>query len=94
MAITNKPPSCQWHWDRFDAKTTTSVAWACQNCVGAGSDNPYNHQAMHRRVLQDEKALAHIIIGELHQLLYDAANKLTHQTLACINNKDIRLALV
>ena len=102
MASTNKPPPCQWRWDWFHAKKTTSVAWARRNCVGAGSDNPDNHQAMHRRVLQDEKVSAHIIIGELHQLLYDAGEitgmtyfcKVTQQTLACINNKDIRLAWV
>jgi hypothetical protein len=55
---------------------------------------------MQRRVLQDEKAASHIIAGELHKLLHDAADivgmtyrcKLTQHTLPCINSKDIRLA--
>jgi hypothetical protein len=55
---------------------------------------------MQRRVLQDVKAASHIIEGELHKLLHDAANitgmtyccNLTQHTLPCINSKDIRLA--
>jgi hypothetical protein len=93
-------PPAQWRWDRFDAKKVTSVAWASRNCVGMDSHLPEAHQAMQRRVLQDEKAAGQIIASELHLFLHDAANitqmtyrcKLTQQTLACINSKDIRLA--
>ncbi len=69
MTSTSKPPPSQWRWDRFDARKVTSVAWARRNCVGAGSDDHDAHRAMQRRVLQEEKGAAHIIVGELHQLL-------------------------
>lgn len=57
---------------------------------------------MQQQVLQDKKRAAHIIAGELTQLLHDAAKmtgityycKLTPQTLARINIKDIKLAWV
>ncbi len=92
----------QWRWDWFDPKKVTSIEWASQNCVSVSGNNHELHRAMQRWVLQDEKRAAHIIAGELHQLLHDAAKirgmtyccKLTQQTLPCINNKDIRMALL
>jgi hypothetical protein len=58
------------------------------------------HQVMHRQMLQDKKEASHIIYGELHKLLHDAAIiagmmyrcKLTGHILPCINSKDIQLA--
>jgi hypothetical protein len=100
MAGTIETRPSQWRWDRFDAKKVTSIEWARRNCVGHDNDTHSAHQAMQRRVLQDEKAASRIIAGELHQLLHDAADitgmtyrcKLTCHTLACINSKDIRLS--
>ena len=100
MKSTGNIQPSHWRWDRFDAKRATSLVWASHNCVGADQNNPEAHQAMQKRVLQDEKAVNQIIVGELHQLLNEAAHitgmtyrcKLTQQTLACINSKDIRLA--
>jgi hypothetical protein len=100
MERNTKSTPCQWRWDRFDPKKVTSVAWASRNCVSVGGDNHDMHKSMQRRVLQEEKGAAHIIAGELHQLLHDGAKitgmtyccKLTQQTLPCINNKDIRMA--
>jgi hypothetical protein len=97
---TNRPPPIQWRWDRFDAKKVTSLTWASRSCVGKDCNLLSTHQAMQRRVLQDEKAATHIIAGELHKLFHDAANitgmtyrcKLTGHTLPCINSKDIQLA--
>jgi hypothetical protein len=104
---SNETPPTQWRWDRFDAKQVTSVARASRSCVGKDCNLLSTHQAMQRRVLlQDKKAASlHIIAGELHKLLHDAANivgmtyrckltqhKLTQHTLPCINSKDIRLA--
>jgi hypothetical protein len=68
--------------------------------VGSDNGNLSTHQAMQRRVIQDEKAASRIIAGELHQFLHDAADitsmtyrcKITGHTLACINSKDIRLS--
>jgi hypothetical protein len=98
MTSSTKQPSSQWRWDRFDARKVTSVAWASRNCVGKDSNMLSSHQAMQRRVIQDEKAAVNIIVSELHQLLHDAANitgmtyrcKQTQHTLPCINSKDIR----
>ena len=75
-------PPAQWRWDRFDAKKVTSVAWASRNCVGMDSHLPEAHQAMQRRVLQDEKAAGQIIASELHLFLHDAAN-ITQMTYRC-----------
>ena len=102
MASNTKPNPSQWRWDRFDAKKVTTVAWASRNCVGADEGDKDVHQAMQRRVLQDQKVSTDIIAGELTQLLHDAAEitgmtyccKQTQQTLPCINKKDIRLAWV
>jgi hypothetical protein len=96
----NRQPPSQWRWDRFNAKHVTSLAWASRSCVGRDCNVLSTQQAMHRRVLQDEKAATHIIAGELHKLFHDAANitgmtyrcKLTGHTLLCINSKDIRLS--
>ena len=96
----NKTQPAQWRWDRFNAKQVTSLSWASRSCVGQDCDLLTTQQAMQRRVLQDEKAASHIIAGELHKLLHDAADitkmtyccKLTQHTLPCINSKDIRLA--
>jgi hypothetical protein len=96
MTNPSKTGKVQWRWDRFDAKKVTSVDWAARNCVGRDSD----HQAMQRRVLQDERSAGLIIAGELHQLLHDAAKitgmtylcKFTNPSLPCINTKDIRLS--
>jgi hypothetical protein len=100
MTTSTESTLTQWRWDRFDAKKVTSVAWASRNCIGHDSHLPERHQEMQQRVLQDEKAASRIITSELHLLLHDAAHitnmtyrcKLTQQTLACINSKDIRLA--
>ena len=100
MTTPSVTSAAEWRWDRFDAKKVTSVAWASRNCVGHDSHLPEAHQAMQGRVLQDEKAAGRIIASKLHLLLHDGANitgmtyrcKLTQQTLACINSKDIRLA--
>jgi hypothetical protein len=96
----NRTPPIQWRWDRFDAKQVTSLAQASRSCVGGECHLLSTHQAMHRRVQQDKKEVSHIIAGELHKLLHDAANiagmtyrcKLTGHILPCINSKDIRLA--
>jgi hypothetical protein len=90
----------QWRWDWSDPKKVTSIEWAGRNCVSVSANNHELHRAMQKQVLQDVKRAAHIIAGELHQLLHDAAEitgityccKLTQQTLPCINNKDIRMA--
>jgi hypothetical protein len=100
MTTISETTLTEWRWDRFDAKKVTSVVWASRNCIGHDSHLPERHQQMQQRVLQDEKAAGRIITSELHLLLHDAARitgmtyrcKLTQQTLACINSKDIRLA--
>jgi hypothetical protein len=97
---TDRAPPSQWRWDRFDAKQSTSLAWASRNCVGRDGNLLSNQQAMQRRVLQDVKAASHIIAVELHKLLHDAAKitgmtyrcKISRHILPCINSKDIRQA--
>jgi hypothetical protein len=92
----------QWRWDRFNARTVTSVSWASRNCVGKDCTELSTHQAMQQRLIQEQKSAELIITSELHQLLRDAASitgmtyccKLTKHTLACINSKDIRLSWV
>jgi hypothetical protein len=94
----NTTPKAQWRWDRFNARTLTSAAWASRNCIGTDNAELRTHQAMQQRVLQEQKSAELIITSELHQLLRNAANitsmtyccKLTQHTLACINSKDIR----
>ncbi len=100
MTSRNETTPCQWRWDRFDVKHVTSLAWASRNCVGMDSDMESTHQAMHRRVIQDEKEATGIIAAELHQFVHDAATiagmtyrcKQTNLILPCINIKDVRLA--
>jgi hypothetical protein len=95
-------PLIQWRWDWFNAKHATTAEWASQNCVGVDRENPGTHSMMQRQVLQEEKTAGQIIAGELHQFIYVAAKitgmtyccKLTQQTLACINHKDIRLSWI
>jgi hypothetical protein len=97
---SDKSPLSQWWWDHFDAKQVTSLAWASHSWVGKDCNLLSTHQAMQRRVIQDEKAATHIILGELHGLFHEAANitgmtyrcELTGHTLPCINSKDIRWA--
>jgi N-dimethylarginine dimethylaminohydrolase len=79
---STKQSLSQWRWDRFDARKGTSVAWASRNCVGKNSNMLSSHQAMQRRVIQDEKAAVNVIVSELHQLLHDAAN-ITGMTCRC-----------
>jgi hypothetical protein len=62
MTSNNSRPSpSQWPWDRFDAKHVTSLAWASRSCVGKDWNLLSTHQAMQRRVLQDEKVAMQII---------------------------------
>ena len=93
-------PKVQWRWDRFNARTLTSAAWASRNCIGKDNTELITHQAMQQRVLQEQKSAELIITSELHQLLRNATSitgmtyscKLTQHTLACINSKDIHLS--
>jgi hypothetical protein len=97
----NRPPPSQWQCDCFDAKYSTSLAWASCNCVlGKECHLLSTHQAMQRQVLQDKQKATHIISGKLHKLMHDAANitmmtyccKVIGHTLQCINSKDIQPA--
>ncbi len=98
----NKMPKVEWRWDRFNARTLTSAAWASRNCVGKATTELSSHQAMQQRVIQEKKNAELIIASEIHQLLRNAASitgmtyccKLTQHTLACINIKDIRQSWV
>ena len=98
----NTIPKVQWRWDRFNARTLTSAAWASRNCVGKDCTELSSHLAMQQRVIQEQKSADLIITSEIHQLMRDAASitgmtywcKLTQHTLACINRKDIRLSWV
>jgi hypothetical protein len=100
MTSRNKTTTCQWRWDRFDVKHVTSLAWASRNCVGRDCNMESTHQAMHRRLIQDEKEATGIIAAELHQFVHDAATiagmtyrcKQSDLILPCINIKDVRLA--
>jgi hypothetical protein len=61
------------------------------------SDMESTHQAMHRRVIQDEKEATGIIAAELHQFVHDAATiaAMTYrykQTNLILFIKDVRLA--
>jgi hypothetical protein len=99
---SNTMPKVQWRWDRFNARSLTSAAWASRNCIGKDNTQLSTHQDMQQRVIQEQKSAEHIISSELHQLLRNAANitgmtyccKLTQHTLACINSKDIRLSWI
>jgi hypothetical protein len=73
MTSRNEKTTCQWRWDRFEVKPVTSLAWASRNFVGRDSNMESTHQAMHRRVIQDEKEATGIITAELHQFVHDAA---------------------
>ncbi len=88
----------QWRWDRFDARTVTSQAWAGRNCVGVDSSEISTHVAMQKRLMEEQNIVMQIIVSEIHQLLHDAAAinnmkyccKRTNHMLPCLNNKDIR----
>jgi hypothetical protein len=88
----------QWRWDRFDARTVTSPAWAGKNCLGVDSSKISIHVAMQKRLMEEQNIVMQIIVSEIHQLLHDAAAitdmkyccKRTNHMLPCLNNKDIR----
>jgi hypothetical protein len=89
-------PIVEWRWDRFNVREVTSLEWAARNCVGRTDLTV--QQAMHKKVIQDQKRAEVIITSELHQFLREAASitgmtyicKITQLTIACINSKDIR----
>jgi hypothetical protein len=100
MALHNhlEPGTKQCRPDRFDARKTTSAAWASRNCVGKGSDQLSSHIAMQKIVMDEKRRAAEIITHELHELIRDAAaitgmtyvDRLTQHSLPCINSRDIR----
>jgi len=91
-------PAKQWRPDRFDARKSTSAAWAGRKCVGKDSNTLSSHKAMQLIVMEDKRLAGELITQELHELIRNAAtitgmkycDRLTSHSLACVNSRDVR----
>jgi hypothetical protein len=88
----------QWRWDRFNARTRTSEAWAARNMVGTTTNDLSDIHPLQRQVMGEKKECEAIIAMEIQKLLREAASITgmtyndthTKHSLACINGRDIR----